>query len=303
VLQQALEQMGLDPNLVYDTPQLVVELNAKLDEVNAGIATIEETRPQLVAQKEALTPQLEEIESAKAQLADGRQQLNAAKAQALEGQAQLEVAKAQLASGEQQLADGKEQLNEGEAELENTKEDTSKQINDGLDAIKDGKSQIDDTLDNWDDTVQDALDQATVTDTITVDMISQILQAENFSMPAGYVTEDGVEYLIRVGDKLDDVEELQNLVLFDLHVDGIDPIKLSDVADVFVVDNSDEVFANVDGQDGLILTFQKQTTYSTAEVAESIQDKLNSIAENDSNIKFTTLMNQGDYINLIVKSP
>ncbi|MGN1412501.1 MAG: efflux RND transporter permease subunit [Oscillospiraceae bacterium] len=302
VLQQALQQMGIDPNLIYDIPQLTVELNNKLDEINTGIATIEETKPQLEAQREELVSKLDEVQSAKVQLAEGKEQLLSAKSQALEGKAQLDQAKAQLEDGKQQLEDGKQQLNDSDAELQNTKEDTGKQINDGLDAIKQGQTQVDDAIDNWDDTVNDALDQASVTDTITVDMISKILQAQNFSMPAGYVTEDGVDYLIRVGDKVEDVEELKNLVLFDLHIDGIEPIKLSDVADVFMVDNSDEIFANVNGKDGLILTFQKQTTYSTAEVAESIQKKLSQISEEDSNISFVELMNQGDYIDLIVNS-
>lgn len=300
--QQALKQMGIDPNLIYDIPQLTVELNNKLEEINTGIATIEETKPQLETQREELVAKLDEVQSAKVQLADGKEQLLNAKSQALEGKAQLDQAKAQLQDGKQQLEDGKQQLNDSDAELQNTKEDKGKQINDGLDAIKQGQTQVDDAIDNWDDTVNDALDQASVTDTITVDMISQILQAQNFSMPAGYVTEDGVDYLIRVGDKVEDVEELKNLVLFDLHIDGIEPIKLSDVADVFMVDNSDEVFASVNGKDGLILTFQKQTTYSTAEVAESIQKKLQQINQEDNNVSFIELMNQGDYIDLIVNS-
>lgn len=302
LLQQALQQLGLDPNLIYNIPQLTIELNNKLNDINTGISTIESTYPELQAQRDELSAKLEEVQSAKVQLAEGKEQLNSAKTQVLEGKAQIDQAKEQLNMGKEQLQAGKEQLNEGDAELQNTKEDTGKQLNDGLDAIKQGQTQLEDALDNWDDTVEDALDKASVTDTITVDMVSQILQAQNFSMPAGYVTENGVDYLIRVGDKIDDIDELKNLVLFDLHIDGIEPIKLSDVADVFMVDNSDEVFANINGNDGLILTFQKQTTYSTADVAKSIQKKLAEISNNDDNITFTELMNQGDYINLIVNS-
>ncbi len=32
--------------------------------------------------------------------------------------------------------------------------------------------------------------------------------AQNFSMPVGYLTENGLDYLVRVGDKIQDVEEI-----------------------------------------------------------------------------------------------
>ncbi len=134
-------------------------------------------------------------------------------------------------------------------------------------------------------------------------MISNILKAQNFAMPAGYINEsDGSQYLVKIGDKIDNAEILKNLVLFDLKIDGMDPVKLSDVADVFVTDNSDEVYASVDGKDGVILTFQKQNNFATAKVAESIQEKFVSITEENSNVRFIELMNQGDYIHLIVNS-
>ena len=50
-------------------------------------------------------------------------------------------------------------------------------------------------------------------------MVKGILTAENFSMPAGYVAEDGKEYLVRVGDKVQDVDSLGDLVLLDLKLD------------------------------------------------------------------------------------
>lgn len=77
-------------------------------------------------------------------------------------------------------------------------------------------------------------------DTLTMDMVSKILTAQNFSMPAGYITESGVDYLVRVGDKISDLEELQNLMLFDPGVEGMGPIYLRDVADIFVSDNAAE---------------------------------------------------------------
>ena len=67
---------------------------------------------------------------------------------------------------------------------------------------------------------------------LTSDMIKGILTAENFSMPAGYVTEGNEQYLVRVGDEVTSKADLENLVLMDLGMDGIEPVRLSDVADI-----------------------------------------------------------------------
>ncbi|MCD7800619.1 MAG: efflux RND transporter permease subunit [Ruminococcus sp.] len=302
LLKQLVEQLDLDPTQITDLSSFAVAIQSKLTEIDDGISTINSAKEELSAQRDELSSKLEEVQSAMVEVASGKEQLLAAKTQALEGQTALNEAKEQLEEGSSQLDDAKTQLNEGEAELEKTKNDTGKELNDGLDAINTAEEQLDEQLDSWDDTVEQALDSASVEDTITVDMISQILQAQNFSMPAGYVTEEGVDYLIKVGDKIDSVEELKNLVLFDLNIDGLDPITLQDVADVFLTDNSDSIYASVDGEDGIILTFQKQNGYSTAEVAENLLDKFESISEEDSSISFVQLMNQGDYIDLIVDS-
>ena len=40
-----------------------------------------------------------------------------------------------------------------------------------------------------------------------MDMISQILFAQNFAMPAGYIEEDGIQYMVSVGDEIVDEDE------------------------------------------------------------------------------------------------
>ena len=98
-------------------------------------------------------------------------------------------------------------------------------------------------------------------------MVKGILTAENFAMPAGYVTEDNKEYLVRVGDKVQDVDSLGDLVLLDLKLDGLASIRLSDVADISVTDNSADVYAKINGNPGVMLSIEKQTGYSTGDVA------------------------------------
>ena len=121
-------------------------------------------------------------------------------------------------------------------------------------------------------------------------------------MPAGYVAEDGTQVLIRVGDKFDSAEALRNTVILDMGFDGVEPIRLGDVAEVDFIDNSDEVYASINGNPGLMLTMQKQTGYSTGEVSKKIQERMNQLSEQTPGLEFTILMDQGIYIDYIVNS-
>ena len=77
-----------------------------------------------------------------------------------------------------------------------------------------------------------ALASADMTGVITMQNVSAILSAQNFSMPAGYITDGKAEVLVSVGDKIKDKDELEDLILFDMGIDGLDPIRLCDVATV-----------------------------------------------------------------------
>ena len=71
--------------------------------------------------------------------------------------------------------------------------------------------------------------------------------------------------MVSVGDEITDQETLENLILFDPDIDGIDPVRLKDVAVVMLTDNRDTTYAKLNGKDGIVLSFEKQSTYATAE--------------------------------------
>ena len=115
-----------------------------------------------------------------------------------------------------------------------------------------------------------ALASADMTGVLTMSNISAILSAQNFSMPAGYIEEGEDDYLVRVGDKLSDGKSIEDLVLLDLGMDGLDPIRVRDVADVTRQDDSDTVYARLNGKPGVMLTIEKQTGYSTGDVTDRL---------------------------------
>ncbi len=98
------------------------------------------------------------------------------------------------------------------------------------------------------------------------------------------------------------MEELEDLVLLDLGMDDVGIIRLSDVADVKMTDNFDETYAVINGNPGIMLSMEKQTGYSTGEVADRILDKFDRLSGEDENLHLSVLMNQGIYIDMIVDS-
>lgn len=152
------------------------------------------------------------------------------------------------------------------------------------------------------DTTEDPFAQLDMNNIITVDMITNILKAQNFAMPEGYVKQDGVSYLVSVGDEIGTLEEMQNLVLVDLGIPGVDPIYLKDVAEVTLINNADDVYAKIDGKDGIIFTFNKQSDAATAKVTDNIQDEFKKLEKEYDGLKFVTLMDQGEYIHMVIGS-
>lgn len=155
---------------------------------------------------------------------------------------------------------------------------------------------------NLDDAKETAYDSADLNNILTKDTLSNLFTAQNFDMPAGYAMDGDTKYLVRVGEAVKSEDDLKNLVLMDLDMDGIDPIRLSDVADVEMTDNSDETYAVVNGNPAVTLSIEKQTGYSTGEVTDRILNKFDQLEKADSNLNLTVLMNQGVYIDMIVKS-
>lgn len=251
-------------------------LTAKLKPI---VATYEATKEELTAALAKLVEQEEDLEDAKEQMAAGKKQLEDMQTQVNNGAMTLAEARGQLASAQLETAVG---LGEGAAQLAAGQTALALQEAQMEAASKEAEASLD-------------------TDSIlSAETIEAMLGAQHFRMPAGYVNEDGLEYLVRVGDKFQSVDEMKDLVLLDM--EGIDPIKLSDVAEVKVVNNADETYAKINGKPGVMLSIQKQTGYSTGDVSHRVQNKLEELKKEHKNIKVVNLMDQGVYIDMIVDS-
>lgn len=207
----------------------------------------------------------------------------------------IESAQKKVESGKVSLSSALDTLN-ANASLTALKVSTSSaELTSAASSLEDAQSKLDDAKDS-------AYDSADLNKVLSEGTITSLLAAQNFDMPAGYAMDGDTQYLVRVGDAVEDVEDLKKLPLIDMGIDGVKTICLSDVADVTVTDNSDETYAVINGNPGIMLSMEKQTGYSTGEVTDRILEKFKSLEKEDSNLHLSVLMNQGVYIDMIVNS-
>ncbi|MBO4854495.1 MAG: efflux RND transporter permease subunit [Oscillospiraceae bacterium] len=177
------------------------------------------------------------------------------------------------------------------------------QLTSGTVQIQQALSQIDQGLSAIESYRQQTEGQTDLSGMLTISTLSALLTAQNFSMPAGYVQDnEGISYMVSVGDAFDSRSQLDDLLLFDPGIEGVEPIYLHTVADVVVTDNSDEVYAKINGENGISLMFTKQSNYATAAVSRNIADRFEELEAEYDGLHFEPLVDQGDYIYLIVKT-
>lgn len=300
--------------LITKTDETIAQSEAAISEgktqITDGISQIDAGLSQVTSGKEQLAEGKAQLEAAKAQLEAARAQINAgfdnglaeAESQIAEAEAQLEAALTQIDAGQVSLNEALAELNKQSNEAVIEISTNSVQLTSALSQIEEGEQQLEDGLSQLDDTKEAAYEQADMTNVLTVSMIEQILTAQNFSMPAGYITEDSISYLVRVGEKKETIDDLKNMVLMDVHMDGVDPVRLSDVADVLFGEDAAGVYAKVNGAEGIMLSVEKQTGYSTGEVSDSVLDRFDELEKTEDGLQFTTLMDQGVYIEMVVNT-
>ena len=203
--------------------------------------------------------------------------------------------------GKNELAAQRETLNSQKAEIEQGRTILQQESENARAQIASGRSQISQQESALNSQAAQAKEQASIDDAITVEMISGILAAENFSMPAGTMESENGDYTVKVGNAYGNIEELENQLLFELGIDGVDDVRLKDVATVSVDSTSGNSYTKVNGNPGLLLVMQKQSTASTSEVSDNINEAIASL-EKEYDITVTSFMDQGIYIDMVVSS-
>ena len=248
----------------------------------------------------AMTARAQEIEQRLAVLNLTFQQVEAATGMSAEQipelYKQIEAGKLQAAAG---FGSGDAQLSYAQSQLDSAKD----QLDSAQDQIDDGFDQLNDAYDNYEKSRKEALENANLDSLLNMSTLSGIITAQNFDMPAGYIKAgDGSDdqWLLRVGEDFESVDELEGILL--CSIDGIGDVRLGDVATLTVIDNAGDAYAKVNGNDAVVLSIFKGSTAGTSEVSKTCNKAIAQLEEKYPGLHITPLMDQGDYIKLIVNS-
>ena len=240
------------------------------DKVQDDYGTIAELNAAISAIEPRIPELKKELETAKA----SQKELDAALSELDKAQSQLETGKLELSQqlilATVQLQQAEQALNEAEEQFRQQRDAAYKAA--GLDGI------------------------------LTQSAVSQLFMAQNFSMPAGYIQSADGRLALKVGDKFADLQELENWVLFDYSVGDVGQIRLSDIADVRLADNAGELYAKINGNDGVLLTVQKSSVASTSGACRNLYDTMERLEEKYEGLHLTALSDQGQYIDLVIRS-
>ena len=303
----------------------LAELSLKMDEAAQQIASLEVAISQKVNEYNALPPDSDEAQSAlneltslRATLATIEENYKATEKAKLEASskmgsmdAQLSIAKTQLESADEQIASCQKSIDDAQEQIDDGWEslaDGQKQIDDGWEDLADGQKQLSDGWEDYYDGVKtyekqraEAEKKANADDLLKLETLAQLIYAQNFEMPAGYVDDElDNSWLIKVGQNYEEVDELGDIVLCNIHYVG--DVKLGDVADITVIDNSEDSYVRLDGEQGIMLSIFKSSTAGTNEVTKVLNETSEKLMEKYPGLNVMVMMDQGEYIDIIVKS-
>lgn len=303
------------------------ELNAAQSQLDAGKKELNNTKSQLESaisgleqQKTALSGAIAQLEGEKASLeaqikaytdkgesapgeltsALSQVETNLAQQKAALGEIEknLAASKAGLEEVNAQgaLLDGQQaELDKGRQQMEKEMTTAKSQLDEGMAQVNSGSAQLSSAA-------SQAKSSADINKFITKEMISGILMAQNFSMPAGNI--DAVEgtFSVKVGDDLRSLEDIENLLLFELNMAGVDDIRIKDVAYVDFAKPETDTYTKINGNNGILLSIEKQSNYSTSEVSDNVNAAMADLQKDYEGVTYFPFMDQGEYVHSIINS-
>lgn len=275
-------------NAIQSAIEEVSKQEEELLQTKAYLEGITNPTPDQITQLQSVIAGLATIEQTKVEL-NGKMQA-------------LEVGSSSLEAGKTELQTQKENLIEKEKELQLAQSTLETELTKASAKLDSSETEVEKGLKEFEEAREKAYKSANLEGVITASMISSMLTADNFSMPAGYIETEKGELLIKVGEKFSSIEEIKNLTLFSFDIAGLENVTLQDLAEVEYADNSDETYAKINQDNGVLLSFSKQSTASTKTVTENIQKKMQELEGKYEEVSFTNLMDQGIYIDMIVGS-
>ncbi|MDO4502000.1 MAG: efflux RND transporter permease subunit [Coriobacteriia bacterium] len=287
--------------------QGISQLESQKAVLNGQISTAEAQAQAYETQLEGLRAQLEAATDPMVQ-AQLQMQIEALEKQSAAATAQVDALKKQLAPILKKLEDSEKKLGKTYTQTTNGAltaaagfGSAAAQISSGKETIKNQRQSLKDAEKQYKDARKAAIKSANIDKLVEKNTLAQVIKAQDFSMPAGYVKSgSSSQWLLRVGDRIESVDELKGLMLAD--IDDVGKIHLKDVADVVTIDNAGFAYMKQDGQDAILLSLFKGSTASTSDVSTAVNECITDLTEQYPGMHLNAISDQGKVIFMYIKT-
>ncbi|WP_165247240.1 efflux RND transporter permease subunit [Adlercreutzia sp. ZJ141] len=232
-------------------------------------------------------------------------------------QAKLESGQAELESVGQKLQTAAAELHEYQSQLAQVQSGSvsaasqfggaTGQLAAAQGSIAANRAQLADARAQYESARTSAIEQANIDALVDKKTLAQLIMAQNFQMPAGYLNagdNSDEQWLLRVGTNITSLEELERLLL--VTIDGVGDVRLADVADITVVDNVGDAYmktsAGEPAQNAVMLSVFKTSAANTSEVSALCHDTIDKLQERYPGLHLNVMSDQGSVILLFIES-
>lgn len=135
---------------------------------------------------------------------------------------------------------------------------------------------------------------------ISLEQIGQIIQSENFNLPAGNIKMGHLDYAIKVEGEFKESDEIKNLVISNINSQTV---YLKDIATVKDSLKEMTIEERLNGSRGIRMYVMKQSGGNTVKVAREVRKELEIIKNNlPSDVQIQTIFDSSEFIQGSVKN-
>lgn len=134
---------------------------------------------------------------------------------------------------------------------------------------------------------------------LTTSSLSQALAAENVNLPSGSMMRGQTSVQVNTYGEFESVDEIRSL-LISTPTGAI--IELDEIADIYYGEKDRTSLTYIEGDDGILISLDKDSTANVVTVSHSIQDTMAELMIEYPDLSFYTLSDTADYIELSISN-
>ncbi len=134
---------------------------------------------------------------------------------------------------------------------------------------------------------------------LTTNTLAQSLSSENTNLPSGSMMKGQTSVQINTYGEFETIEDIRGLPI-STPTGAI--IELDEIADIYYGEKDRTSLTYIEGQDGILISLDKESTANTVTVSDGIQETMQELQEEYPDLTFYTLSDSADYIKLAIDS-